>query len=183
MGPPLARAHARRIGRVTRDPIIPAERQHRRTGSAAHRHALVPRGSSGDARDRRDIGPLDQGERGAFLRGRAEAVGDTDKHRMGGRRDGGIGRRGRVRGPLEVVGVVLAVDRIQRVVDGPVHHREGARRHDGVLAVRVDELHRRLVPLDDLVGGGGSSEGETHETGDHGGRNGNTDDSSPTHHR
>ena len=161
MGPPLAGTHARRIGRVAGGAVILAKRQHRGAGSAADGHTLVPRGAGGDAGDRRGIGLLDQGQRGALLSGRAEAVDDTDKHRMGGRRDRGIGRRGRVRGPLEVVGVVLAVDRIQRVVDGPVHHREGARRHDGVLAVRLDELHRRLIPLDDLVGGGGWSEGET----------------------
>ena len=127
MWPPLAGTHARRIGRVAGDTVILAQRQHRGTGGAADGHALVPGGAGGDAGDRHGIGLLGQGERGALLSGRAEAIDDTDKHRMGGRGDRGVGRRGRVCGPLEVVGVVLAVDRIQRVVDRPVHHREGAR--------------------------------------------------------
>src|ERR1700674_4902004 len=61
--------------------------------------------------------------------------------------------------------MISAVDRVQRIVHRSLHHRESARRHDGALTIRVDGLDRRLVPPDDLVGGGKRGRGRD-QTGD-----------------
>ena len=49
-------------------------------------------------------------------------------------------------------GSVPAVDRVQNVVDGQLHHGDRAADHDGDLATRHSDGEGGLIPLEDFVG-------------------------------
>src|SRR5207245_8598496 len=51
MRTPLARTHARCVGRVAAGTVVLAKRENRRAGGAADRDSFVPGGPVGDARD------------------------------------------------------------------------------------------------------------------------------------
>ena len=181
MGPPLARAHPGRVGRVPRRAVVLAKRQHGGPCRASDADALVPARSIGDLGEGGGIRLLHESERCAFLRGRAETADDADEHRVSGRGHGGVGRRASIARPLEVVGVVPSIDRVQRVVRRSVHHGERAGGLDGDLAVRVDHVHRRLVPLNDRVARRLGESG-ARQDGHHGDEDGDTKHSSATCH-
>ena len=66
-------------------------------------------------------------EGGDLLGWRAEAWQHADQDRVGSRGHGGLGRGASLPRPLEIVGGVAAGDRVQGIVDRPLHHGERAR--------------------------------------------------------
>ena len=78
---------------------------------------------------------------------------------VGRRRDGGVGRRSSFGLFVVSVGLILALDRVQRIVDGKIGHGVGSRLMEWIAARRLtrrDHCHSHsfIRPRDRIVGEG-----------------------------